>query len=132
MNMGQINTLLSCTKPGKQASARNEKSYWSESERKIQTRVNEPREIALCLNCKLPAEKCRGNGKCYYDKGESLDGETKIFARKKFNRSEIERAYKQGMSINRMAVEFGVTKRTIYDWMRKAGICTAKDERGGA
>lgn len=88
-------------------------------------------QIDRCLNCKLPAKLCNGNGECYvtlreYEKLENFEP-PKVKGR--FDRETWERAIEANLTTNQIAYVFGVMPRTVRDWKKRHGL-KKEDENG--
>lgn len=77
-------------------------SYWQ----------NQKEDIDLCLNCKLPASKCFGNGYCYGGKRNN-----KVHG--KFDREEFLKACQEGTTTTQIARILGVARSTVTKWKKK-------------
>ena len=78
------------------------------------------KEIDLCINCPLPAKKCRGNGWCYEE--AKIAQLTMVKQRKRhgtFDPDKYKKARENGMNDDQVAALFGVTKKTAARWRRR-------------
>lgn len=88
-------------------------------------------KIDRCLNCKLPAKFCKGNGECYvtlmeYEKLENFEPPR---VKGKFDLETWERAIEAQLNTNQIAYVFGVMPRTVRDWKKRHGF-KKEDENG--